>query len=234
MRHPNVVMYLGLCCDPPCVVTEYCARGSLTDVLKRARNTPTMGVQLDWARRLNMALDAAKGMMYLHSSDPPVIHRDLKSPNLLVDKHWRVKVCDFNLSRVMEESVVLSSMAASNPRWLAPEILSGRGYTFAADVYSFGIIMWEFLTWQVPWHDMGPWQVVAMVTEKALRPDIPPPEAMPSAGFHGLPQYIALMQACWAQNPEERPKFAEVISRLRNLLADEMTARKEAKEAEYS
>ncbi len=59
----------------------------------------------------------------------------------------------------MEESAILSSMAASNPRWLAPEILSGRGYTFSSDVYSFGVIMWEFLTWQIPWHECGPWQV---------------------------------------------------------------------------
>ena len=70
-------------------------------------------------------------------------------------------MCDFNLSRVMEESAILSSMAASNPRWLAPEILSGRGYTFSSDVYSFGVIMWEFLTWQIPWHECGPWQVLA-------------------------------------------------------------------------
>ena len=55
--------------------------------------------------------------------------------------------------------MVLSSMAASNPRWLAPEILGGKGYSFSSDVYSFGMIMWEFLTWQVPWHDCGPWQV---------------------------------------------------------------------------
>jgi serine/threonine protein kinase len=55
-----------------------------------------------------------------------------------VDRHWRVRVCDFNLSRVLEDSAVLSSVAATNPRWLAPEILSGKGYTFASDVYSFG------------------------------------------------------------------------------------------------
>lgn len=69
------------------------------------------------------------------------------------------QVCDFNLSRVMEESVVLSSMVASNPRWLAPEILAGLPYTVAADVYSFGIIMWELLTWEVPWHQQNTWQV---------------------------------------------------------------------------
>ena len=114
MRHPNVVMYLGVCTDPPLVVTEYCARGSLCDVLKRAGHSPATAAALDWPRRLAMALDAAKGMTYLHSSDPPVIHRDLKSPNLLVDRHWRVKVCDFNLSRVLEESAVVSS-----PYWIA-------------------------------------------------------------------------------------------------------------------
>lgn len=73
--------------------------------------------------------------------------------------HVAAQVCDFNLSRVMEESSILSSMAATNPRWLAPEILAGRGYTFSSDIYSFGIILWEFMTWRVPWHEYGPWQV---------------------------------------------------------------------------
>ena len=74
-------------------------------------------------------------------------------------------MCDFNLSRVMEQTgaAVLSSMAASNPRWLAPEILGGRGYTFSSDVYSFGIVMWELMTWRLPWHDCGPWQVGPLV-----------------------------------------------------------------------
>ena len=142
LRHPAIVMYLGVCLDPPCVVTEFCARGSLSDVLKRANTSAALAQTLDWARRLNMALDAAKGMLYLHSCTPPIIHRDLKSPNLLVDRHWRIKVCDFNLSRAMEDSAVLSSLAATNPRWLAPEILSGTGCTFASDVFSFGVILW--------------------------------------------------------------------------------------------
>jgi serine/threonine protein kinase len=226
LRHPNVVLYLGVCLNPPCVVTEYCARGSLNDVLKRARQSPALATQLDWGRRLNMVLDAAKGMLYLHGSDPPVIHRDLKSPNLLVDKHWRVKVCDFNLSRVMEEAVVLSSMAASNPRWLAPEILGGQGYTYSSDVYSFGIIMWEFMTWQVPWHECGPWQVVALVTEGAQRPEIPAPEDLPGCkGFPGLDEYVELMKRCWHQVPEERPTFAQAITVLRGLLGSEMRQR---------
>ncbi|CAL5228984.1 g12220 [Coccomyxa viridis] len=221
MRHPNVVLYLGVCLDPPCVVTEYCARGSLNDVLKRALYNPKYAEQLDWRVRLSMALDAAKGMNYLHTSDPPVIHRDLKSPNLLVDKHWRVKVCDFNLSRVMEESAVLSSMAATNPRWLAPEILAGRGYTFSSDVYSFGIILWEFLTWRVPWHEFGPWQVVAMVTDGHQRPEIPQEQLCPSASFPGMGEYVKLMQSCWEQEARKRPTFAEIIQVLRKLFGEE-------------
>ncbi len=63
-----------------------------------------------------MALEAAKGMLYLHSRAEPVLHRDLKSANLLVDKHWHVKVADFNLSRVMNASAVVSSVSATNPR----------------------------------------------------------------------------------------------------------------------
>ena len=69
------------------------------------------------------------------------------------------QVCDFNLSRVMEEDAVLSSMAATNPRWLAPEILEGRGCTFSSDTYSFGIILWELITWRVPWHELKALQV---------------------------------------------------------------------------
>ena len=100
-----------------------------------------------------------QGMLQLHSHKPPILHRDLKSPNLLVDKHWRVKVADFNLSRVMEAQTVVSSISANNPRWLAPEVVTDQAYSTAADVYSFGLILWELLTWQLPWADLGPFQV---------------------------------------------------------------------------
>jgi serine/threonine protein kinase len=170
-----------------------------------------------------MVLDAAKGMNYLHSSDPPVIHRDLKSPNLLVDKHWTIKICDFNLSRAIEESGgnVMSSLAATNPRWLAPEILSGKGYTFSSDVYSFGMILWEVLTWTVPWNDISHWQVVHMVTEQKARPEIPNEEGLPGGSFSGFAEYVELMQLCWDQNAEERPKFPHIIEVLRRLMATE-------------
>ena len=92
MRHPNIVGFMGLCVDPPCIITEYCERGSLTDVLRAGKRDAAAAAELTWPRRLGMALEAATGMHHLHSQSPPIIHRDLKSPNLLVDAHWHVKV----------------------------------------------------------------------------------------------------------------------------------------------
>lgn len=88
MRHPNIVSFMGLCAMPPCILTEYCPRGSVFDVLRR----PAATAELTWHRRLGMALDAARGLLYLHTLQPPVVHRDVKSPNLLVDAAWQVKV----------------------------------------------------------------------------------------------------------------------------------------------
>ncbi|KAK9811715.1 hypothetical protein WJX72_008890 [[Myrmecia] bisecta] len=219
MRHPNVVMFMGVCAEPPCMVAEYCARGSVYDVYKHATESPAAAGELGWARRLKMALGAAKGMFYLHTRTPPVIHRDLKSANLLVDKHWHVKVADFNLSRVMHATAVVTSIAATNPRWLAPEVLAGHGYNRAADVYAFGIILFELLTWRVPWEEMSTWQVVIAVIERKVRPQLPPPDQLPGGGSTAdLGPYVALMDECWAHDPERRPTFERIILLLRQMI----------------
>uniref|UniRef100_A0A803NAD7 non-specific serine/threonine protein kinase n=1 Tax=Chenopodium quinoa TaxID=63459 RepID=A0A803NAD7_CHEQI len=108
LRHPNVVLFMGAITRPPnlSIVTEFLHRGSLYRLLHRPNN------QLDERRRLRMAFDAARGMNYLHTCSPVIVHRDLKSPNLLVDKNWVVKVCDFGLSR-MKHSTYLSSRSTA-------------------------------------------------------------------------------------------------------------------------
>ncbi|CAL8469015.1 g8556 [Coccomyxa elongata] len=222
LRHPNIVMFLGACSSPPCMITEFCARGSLLDILSRARDNPAAAAELGWPRRLNMALEAAKGMLYLHSRAEPVLHRDLKSANLLVDKHWRVKVADFNLSRVMNASAVVSSVSATNPRWMAPEVLAGKSYDCAADVFSFGIILWELLTWHIPWEDLGPWQVVILVVDQGQRPELPAdPAQLPGKPLRHISTYLDLMCHCWHQDPAQRPTFERVISHLRALIEAE-------------
>ncbi|PNX99069.1 serine/threonine-protein kinase CTR1-like protein, partial [Trifolium pratense] len=110
VRHPNVVLFMGAVTTSPnlSIVTEYLPRGSLYRLIHR----PSSGEILDSRRRLRMALDVAKGMNYLHCLKPPIVHWDLKSPNLLVDKNWTVKVCDFGLSRFKANTFIPSKSVA--------------------------------------------------------------------------------------------------------------------------
>ncbi|KAL4443708.1 hypothetical protein ABPG75_011445 [Micractinium tetrahymenae] len=225
LRHPNVVSFYGICRDPPCIVTEYCANGSLTDTLAAARESPSVAALLVWPRRLAMALDAANGMLYLHNRSTPIVHRDLKSPNLLVDRHLTLKVTDFNLSRILEVEGAsqTSSGAVMNPRWLAPEVMQGQHATPAADVFSFGVVLWELATWQLPFAELrhpNQWQLATLVVN-GRRPDIPPRDQLPGADtpdFQGLDAYLALLQCCWASDPAERPTFQHIVHELRALL----------------
>ncbi|KAL4438701.1 hypothetical protein ABPG77_006305 [Micractinium sp. CCAP 211/92] len=224
LRHPNCCAIVGVVTTPPCLVTEYLSRGSLTDVLRSARADEAAARALTWPLRLQMALDAAKGMAYLHGRSPPIIHRDFKSPNLLVDRSWTVKVSDFNLSKHLSESLRSSSKAAMNPRWLAPEVMQGERATQAADVFSFAVVMWELLMWELPWSSTNPWQLVNQVTrgERLPLPDSPeglpgPPATRPTPAQ--LSEYCDLLRCCWAQSPAHRPPFGDVVDSLREMLA---------------
>ncbi|KAK6153981.1 hypothetical protein DH2020_013620 [Rehmannia glutinosa] len=139
-------------------------RGSLYRLIHRPNN------QLDERRRLRMALDAARGMNYLHNCTPVIVHRDLKSPNLLVDKNWVVKVCDFGLSRMKHSTFLSSRSTAGTAEWMAPEVLRNEPSNEKCDVYSFGVILWELCTLRQPWGGMNPMQVVGAVGDPNSRP----------------------------------------------------------------
>ncbi|GMH42677.1 hypothetical protein BSKO_10596 [Bryopsis sp. KO-2023] len=224
LRHPHIVLFLGVCLDPPALVTEYCGKGSLFTLLQKAN----AGVEqaknsLTWHRILTMAHEAALGVHYLHRHH--VEHRDLKSLNLLVDEHLRIKVADFGTSKFMlNEKKWSDSVHATNPRWLPPEAMKSNTYGFKADVYAFGIVLWELLTWRMPWEsDSGdrpchPLQLFKWVME-GLRPDTPDPENLPAGPCPVYDEYIALMKICWAQEPAERPHFDTITKCLEDMLA---------------
>ena len=198
LKHPHIVSFLGITdANPPDIVMEIC-QDSLFNVLRCARGNPQIGNKLTWRRRLSMLRDAASGMVYLHELSPPVLHRDLKSPNLLLTFEgidWKVKISDLGLSREIvvaveeedeeveveeghpgsntsdnksttinggtalddlddNESISTQDCGLQNPRWLAPEVIEGGKWTTASDVYSFGTIMWEMLTWKLPWEEV--------------------------------------------------------------------------------
>lgn len=214
--HPNVVKFIGVCSMPPCIITELYARGSLTDVLKAAGASPRAATELGWRRRLAMAVDAAEGMCYLHSQSPPIIHRDLKSANMLVGEDFRASISDFNLSKILDDSTRSSSLAAMNPRFLAPELFVGTSPTPACDVFGMGVVLWELLTLEVPWGNTNPWQIVNTLNQGGRLP-IPAREDV-----LGLPpsqecydRFVALIKKCWAQIPEDRPEIGDVAEELR-------------------
>jgi len=102
------------------------------------------GKKLSWRRRLKMLRDICRGMMCIQRMN--IVHRDLKSANCLVDKHWTVKFCDFGLSQLMTELPIKDSTAAGTPEWMAPELLRNEQFTDKCDVFSLGVIIWELCT----------------------------------------------------------------------------------------
>nr|UMO78490.1 Serine/threonine protein kinase [Pandoravirus belohorizontensis] len=206
LNHPNVVLFVGACVRAPnlCVVTEYVARGSLGAVLAGAS-----GARLAFGLRLRMLRSAAKGVAYLHGLDPPIVHRDLKSGNLLVDQDYNVKVADFGLARIKEENATMTR--CGTPCWTAPEVIRGERYDERADVYSFGIIAWEVLTRRRPYDGLN-FMNVSLDVMEGRRPPLP----------GDCPAALAdLIQACWHAKPSKRPSMLDVIGALTTILGDD-------------
>ncbi|XP_077229764.1 putative serine/threonine-protein kinase SIS8 isoform X2 [Tasmannia lanceolata] len=197
LRHPNVILFLGACTMPPhlSMVTEYMEMGSLYNLI----HTSGQKKKLSWRRRLKMLRDICRGLMCIHRKK--IVHRDLKSANCLVDKHWVVKICDFGLSRVMTDVPMRDSSSAGTPEWMAPELMRNEPLSEKCDVFSFGVIMWELCTLSRPWDGVPPMQVVYNVANEGMRLEIP-------EGPLGK-----LISDCWAE-PNDRPSCEEILSRL--------------------
>ncbi|RCV09122.1 hypothetical protein SETIT_2G000900v2 [Setaria italica] len=210
LHHPNILALYGVVNNGPgatlATVTEFMVNGSLKKVLHRKDK------YLDWRKRIMLAMDAAIGMEYLHSKD--IVHFDLKCDNLLVNvkdpSHPICKVADFGLSKMKQATLVSGGMRGTLP-WMAPELLtmSGTKVSEKIDVYSFGIVMWEILTGEDPYDGMHYGGVIGGILSNTLRPPVP-------ASCN--PEWRKLMEQCWSTEPERRPAFTEVASRLRAIL----------------
>lgn len=228
MRHPNICLYMGACVDPPnrAIVTEFASNGSLWDALRLPLHqpySPSDGVSRTawpvtlypeqstplyprkgawpWELVKRVASGAARGMTYLHTGfSPPVLHRDLKSANLLLDDAYNTKVCDFGLSRLKAQERSMTGNCGT-VQWMAPEILGNQPYAEPADVFSFGIILWELLTGECPYEGMSAIQCALAVLNRDHRPTIPSwcPPALSS-----------LIGGCVKRDPSKRPTFAQI------------------------
>ncbi|KAJ9703837.1 hypothetical protein PVL29_005208 [Vitis rotundifolia] len=216
IRHKNVVQFIGACTRPPnlCIITEFMSRGSVYDFLHKQRGAfklPSL---------LKVAIDVAKGMNYLHENN--IIHRDLKTANLLMDENDVVKVADFGVARVQTQSGVMTAETGTY-RWMAPEVIEHRPYNHKADVFSFGIVLWELLTGELPYSILTPLQAAVGVVQKGLRPTVPK---------HTHPKIAGLLERCWWQDPTLRPDFStilEILQQLANEVGGEGDSRRKDK-----
>ncbi|XP_024393860.1 serine/threonine-protein kinase STY46 [Physcomitrium patens] len=202
IRHKNIVQFIGACTKPPnlCIVTEYMSGGSVSDYLHQQKSVLKMPMLL------RVAIDVSKGMDYLHQNK--IIHRDLKAANLLMDENEVVKVADFGVARVQAQSGIMTAETGTYRR-MAPEIIEHKPYDCKADVFSFGVVLWELITGQVPYTYLTPLQAAVGVVQKGLRPTIP-------ENIH--PKFNELLQRCWKADPTERPGFSEITVLLEEIL----------------
>ncbi|KAL5552120.1 hypothetical protein UlMin_002296 [Ulmus minor] len=184
LRHPNVLLFMGAAYSQErlAIVTEFLPRGSLFKTLHKNNQS------LDIRRRLRMGLDVARGMNYLHRRNPPIVHRDLKSSNLLVDKNWTVKVGDFGLSRLKNATFLTAKSGRGTPQWMAPEVLRNEPSNEKSDVFSFGVILWELMTESFPWNNLNALQVVGVVGFMDRRLELPDDLD---------PQVASIIRDCW-------------------------------------
>lgn len=208
LRHPNIVLFIGAVIQPNRmgIVSELMKRGNLEQLLHGTGGQSDTLCQNGLLRR-QMAADCARGMLYLHSLSPPVVHHDLKPANLLVDANWTLKVSDFGMSELKNYTYGSNCKApGGTPEWMAPEALRGDDVSEKSDVYSFGVILWELITLQYPWTELSsPVQIVAQVAFLHRRLKIPSWVEGPMS---------ELLHDCWVREMDERPSFASVVDRL--------------------
>eukprot|EP00002_Diphylleia_rotans_P029038 TRINITY_DN5882_c0_g1_i1.p1 TRINITY_DN5882_c0_g1~~TRINITY_DN5882_c0_g1_i1.p1 ORF type:complete len:203 (-),score=41.27 TRINITY_DN5882_c0_g1_i1:30-638(-) len=201
MDHKNILKMAGACLQRQnmMIVLEYAPYGSLYKVLRDPK------VKLQDPDRLQIALQVAEGMQYLHARTPPICHRDLKSGNILIVSlnPIDVRISDFGLARIKAENQTMTKCGTK--AWLAPEVLRGERYSEKADLFSYGILCWEIIMGDLPYRNIDPLRLSTEVL-KGMRPTVPTSGPLP---------LITVMQKCWDAQPQNRPSFDSVYRTLK-------------------
>ncbi|CAI0559421.1 unnamed protein product [Linum tenue] len=215
LDHPNVTKFVGASMGTSdlkvankqsdghtaracCVVVEYLSGGTLKQYLIRNRRK-----KLAYKVVIQLALDLSRGLSYLHSKK--IVHRDVKSENMLLDAQRNLKIADFGVARVEAQNPSDMTGETGTLGYMAPEVLDGKPYNRRCDVYSFGICLWEIYCCDMPYPDLSFADVTSAVVRNNLRPEIP--RCCPSS-------LVNIMKKCWDGHAEKRPEMDEVVKML--------------------
>ncbi|KAJ0796248.1 putative protein kinase RLK-Pelle-LRR-VIII-1 family [Helianthus annuus] len=224
VHHKNLVSLVGFCFDAgeQMLVYEFIVNGTLKDSL-----SGRTGIRLDWMRRLKITLGAARGLQYLHElADPPIIHRDVKSTNILLDERLNAKVSDFGLSKPLGEGdqTHVTTQVKGTMGYMDPEYYMTQQLTEKSDVYSFGIVMLELITARNP-IEKGKYIVrqvkEGMDTEKDLhnlREVLDPILSLSTEQLQGLERFVDVALRCVQETGNRRPKMSDVVKEIENIM----------------
>jgi serine/threonine protein kinase len=204
LHSPHIVNFYGAYIETEkcALVMEYMSLGSLYKVLHEVK------LILTWPEQLSIALQAAKGINYLHQLQEHVLHRDIKSSNFLIERAhegYTIKVCDFGLARTRNETTRQTTTTKltliCTLQWTAPEVLRLEQHTDKSDIYSLGVVLWELVTYEIPYDG----HQNSVICESVLRGErLHMPSNIPS-------NFRVLIDKCCAQNPNDRPNSSDLI-----------------------
>jgi serine/threonine protein kinase len=200
LRHPHVLLLIGIVITKQAcwVVTEYCPFGSLWDVIHHQPSLRTRVVE----SKLRIATQIASAMEFLHRQG--ICHRDLKSPNVFLAESFSVRVGDFGLSKALVAGA--TNTLLGTPAWSAPEVFERSSYTEKADVYAFGVVLFELDTLRQPFAGLDPIQIAIGVMQDKERL-IPPADGL----------FYDLIVSCLQRSAAARPAFDAICMSLSQL-----------------
>jgi len=217
LNHENIIRHYGYIEEPLSVVMEFCSHGSLKDYFS------TVNVELtskeSWTdKMLKWTNSAARGIDYLHSKG--IVHRDIAARNLLLNKHLEIRVSDFGMARLLQiqdcdlygSDQTISTVGPL--KWMSPESLRDREYSFKTDVYSFGVTAWEIFTMcSEPYGELGPLKAALQAVENNRRPDL-------EKILYQNVLLLDLLTQCWHKNPEKRPLMEKVMLIIQKIIVE--------------
>ena len=203
-QHKNIVRFLGAAYHDftTYLVTELATKGSLYKYLHMEKQTPSVDRSLTWAAEI------ACGLKHLHDND--VVHRDLKSANILLSEMWVTKICDFGTARELSHTTKQTDQVGTY-HWMSPEVMSAAEARInkKSDLFSYGMILFELFAHEIPYADLHDNIDVATSMRAGKRPQVPP----------SLPKNLHdHLKCCWMEDPKERPSLEEIMAEISKVL----------------